>query len=128
MLATPTLIEVQDAELKELLGDAQFYSITYRLFKIPGRLESLCEDYGQALKYKGTITGSKHSYVLDDHHVFQTGKWYEVCGNTAAMAGESWMGKHFEIIGDRDTHYGLFACGAAPAVAPGAAPAGGSCC
>lgn len=128
-LAVPTVIEVKDPELKALLGEATFYSITYRLFKVPGRVESLCEDYGQALKYKGTIPGSEHAYVLDDHHVFQTGKWYEVCGNTAAMTGESWMGKHFEIIGDRETHYGLFACGAAPAVAPGAAAApGGACC
>ncbi|KAI3425190.1 hypothetical protein D9Q98_008959 [Chlorella vulgaris] len=119
-------IEVRDKELMGLLGDARFYSITYRLFKLPEAIETLCEDYGQACKYKGTIPGAPHSYVLDDHHTFQAGKWYEVCGNTAAMVGDSWMGKHFEVVGDRSTHYGLFACGPAPAAAP-AAP-GGACC
>ena len=47
--------------------------MTYRLFKIDG-LEEDCEDYGQALKYLGTIEGEKHSYDLDDHHNFPTGK------------------------------------------------------
>lgn len=124
-------IEVRDRELKELLGDARFFSVTYRLFKLPEAMETLCEDYGQACKYLGTIPGHKHSYALDDHHTFQAGKWYEVCGNTAAMVGDSWLGKHFEVIGDRSTHYGLFACGPAPGAA--AAPAadcgpGGACC
>jgi hypothetical protein len=77
---------------------------------------------------QGTLPGSAHSYQLDDHHVFQTGKWYEVCGNTAAMVGESWMAPHFEVAGDRSVHYGIFACGAAPAVPAGAGPASGSCC
>ena len=182
---------------------------------------------------QGTIPGHKHSYALDDHHTFQAGKWYEVCGNTgecgwcggasthhtayestrgvaawptgaqaaarrscpggvrrragrlpaacppactgccadlarclllpmashrsrlprsclprappcsspqfprlppslaAAMVGDSWLGKHFEVIGERCNHYGLFACGPAPGAA--AAPAadcgpGGACC
>eukprot|EP00887_Chlorella_sp_A99_P002978 scaffold24.g2978.t1 len=148
-------IEVTDPELAALLGSARFYSITYRLFKLPGVIETLCEDYGQACKYKargsllwldlgaltlalavtcffgscfgcgfaalaGTIPGSPHAFKLDDHHTFQTSKWYEVCGNTAAMVGDSWLGRHFEVVGDRSTHYGLFACGAAPA-----APAAG---
>lgn len=129
-----SVIEVHDKELKALLGSATFYSITYRLFKVPGRIETLCEDYGQALRYKGTIPGQPHEYTLDDHHTFQAGKWYEVCGNTASMCGESWMGSHFEVAGDRTVHYGLFACGPAPApAAAAAAPAaacapGGGCC
>ena len=47
----------------------------------------------------------------------------------AAMVGDSWLGRHFEVIGDRSTHYGLFACGPAPAPAAAAATsAGGACC
>jgi len=42
--------------------------IGHRLFKVPGRLEDLCEDYGQVAVYKGTIPGHTHSYALDDHH------------------------------------------------------------
>ena len=39
-------MEVTDPELKDVVGEAQFYSITYRLFKLPN-LETECEDYGQ---------------------------------------------------------------------------------
>lgn len=46
-------IEVRDEALREVLGEARFYSITYRLFKLPGHLEDLCEDYGQVAVYKG---------------------------------------------------------------------------
>jgi arsenite methyltransferase len=130
-LNVPTPIEVKDPELEALLGGARFYSITYRLFKLPGSLESLCEDYGQAAKYKGSINESpvsQYRYVLDDHHVFEAGKWYEVCGNTAAMVGDSWLGKHFEIVGGRERHYGVFSCGAAPAPVAGEGVATGACC
>ena len=125
-------IEVKDEALAELLGEAKFYSLTYRLFKLPdGRLETLCEDYGQFAVYKGTIEGNTHAYSLDDHHRLETGKPFLVCGNTASMLGETWLGKHFEITGDRSTHYGLFDCGPSP-VAGGAgggdAPAAGGCC
>jgi arsenite methyltransferase len=47
---------------------------TCRLFKLPGLLETLCEDYGQMATYKGTIPGHKHAYDLDDHHRFVTNK------------------------------------------------------
>ena len=36
---------------------------------------------------QGTIPGSPNSYTLDDHHTFQAGKWYEVCGNTGEQRG-----------------------------------------
>ena len=120
-----------DEKLRAVLGESRFYSITYRLFKLDG-LETLCEDYGQAVRYKGTMEGAEHALVLDDHHVFQTGKWYEVCGNTASMTAESWMRAHFDLIGDRSVHYGLFDCGgeaAGDTVTGGAcAPGGGACC
>lgn len=121
-----SVIEVTDEALSELVGEAKFYSITYRCFKLPDRLESLCEDYGQVAVYQGTIAQHSSSYVLDDHHVFETNLPMRVCGNTASMVEESWLGKHFKVYGNRDTHYGLFDCGDAPA-AP-AAPTASSCC
>lgn len=45
-------IDVTDAELADVVGNAGFHSITYRLFKLPDLLESLCEDYGQVAVYK----------------------------------------------------------------------------
>ncbi|KAJ9462239.1 putative arsenite methyltransferase [Diplonema papillatum] len=130
-------IKVLDPELSAITGNAKFYSITYRLFKLPGMLETKCEDYGQFAVYKGTIPGNQHNYMLDDHHVLITGKPFLVCGNTAAMLGEngkSWLAKHFTITGDRSVHYGLFDCSSPPAVTASAssaascAPKGGSCC
>ena len=50
------------------LGDIKFYSATYRLFKLPNLLESDCEDYGQAVIYKGTIPHHKNFWMLDNHH------------------------------------------------------------
>ena len=131
-------IEIHDPELKEITGNAKFYSLTYRLFKLPGLMETLCEDYGQVATYKGTLPGHAHNYALDDHHLFETGKPMLVCGNTAAMVGEngvSWLSKHFDVRGDRTTHFGLFDCGPSPVASPAspaaaAAPSasGGSCC
>ena len=74
-------------------------------------LESLCEDYGQACKYKGTIPGMPSSYRLDDHHLFETNKLTLVCGNTAATLGEqgrSWLARQCGTIGDRSTRFGEF--------------------
>lgn len=45
-------IDVTDPELAQVVGNAVFHSITYRLFKLPEQLESLCEDYGQVAVYK----------------------------------------------------------------------------
>lgn len=124
-------IEISDPELKDLVGRARFYSITYRLFKLPSHLETLCEDYGQYAVYKGTIPGSPHHYDLDDHHTLEKGKPFLVCGNTAAMLGEdkvSWLSPHFDIVGDRSIHYGLFDCSSPPPAGAAAAAGGGACC
>ncbi len=39
-------IGISNKEIEKLLGHIDFYSATYRLFKIP-ELEPDCEDYGQ---------------------------------------------------------------------------------
>jgi arsenite methyltransferase len=58
---------VNDPELADIVGNAKFFSITYRLFKLaPGELEDKCEDYGQIAYYRGGIPGSKHVYMLDE--------------------------------------------------------------
>jgi hypothetical protein len=54
VLLQQSTIEVHDPEMRALLGNAQFFSITYRLFKLPGLLEPQCEDYGQVAIYKVT--------------------------------------------------------------------------
>jgi len=41
--------------MRAKLGQAKFFPATYRLFKLEG-LEPACEDYGQAVVYKGGVT------------------------------------------------------------------------
>jgi len=125
-------ITINNKEVEARLEHIQFYSATYRLFKLPGVLESDCEDYGQAVIYKGTIERHPHSWTLDGHHRIETGKVFPVCGNTYHMLHDTRFKKHFQFIGDKSTHYGIFdGCGKSlPFSSSGTkgGAAGGSCC
>ena len=60
--ADPRLVEdrplaITDAELAPRTAGVNFFSATYRLFKLDG-LEADCEDYGQAVIYRGSIATS----------------------------------------------------------------------
>ncbi len=104
-------IQIENAELEEKTGAINFFSATYRLFKIDD-LEPACEDYGQAVIYKGTIEHHPHEFSLDKHHVIPAGKVFPVCGNTWRMLGETRFKEHFDFIGNWDRHYGIFeGCG-----------------
>ena len=104
-------LEVTDPELAPRVGNLKFFSATYRLFKID-ELETDCEDYGQAVVYKGTIPDHPHRFVLDKHHDIETGRIFPVCGNTWRMLQDTRFKEHFEFIGNFDRHYGLFeGCG-----------------
>lgn len=109
-LASSSPIDVTDADLRNRVGTVQFTSQTVRAFKLREQLEDRCEDYGQIARYLGTIPHAPFVFELDDHHRFEIGKPEPVCGNTAAMLGSTRYARHFEVIGDRSTHYGLFDC------------------
>ena len=132
--ADPRLVEdrpigVDDPLLAEKLGDARFFSATYRLFKLDG-LEPACEDYGQAVIYRGSIPGAASAFVLDKHHRIETGRVFPVCGNTWRMLKDSRFAAHFEYIGDFSRHFGIFSgCGKnLPFDLPNATAAVASCC
>jgi len=114
--ADPRLVEdrplaVTDPALAAKLGDIRFFSATWRLFRIDG-LESACEDYGQAVVYRGTVPGQPSRFVLDKHHHIDSGRVFPVCGNTWRMLHDSRLRPHFDFIGDFTRHFGLFAgCG-----------------
>lgn len=101
------IIKIENEELKNITGNANFYSITYNIFKI-NSLESLCEDYGQYTIYKGSISNMEHNYILDRKHIFIKDKPTLICGNTADILSKSWLSKHFIVYGSKKTHYGLF--------------------
>lgn len=110
-LVTDRPLAINNDDLREKLSPAQFHSATYRLFKIDS-LEPACEDYGQAVVYKGGLAQSEKSFTLDNHHIIEQGRVFAVCGNTFRMLNESRFAPWFEFIGDWSTHYGIFpGCG-----------------
>lgn len=105
-------LEITDPKLVPRVGNLKFFSATYRLFKLDA-LETACEDYGQAVIYRGSIPDHPHHFMLDTHHHIETGRVFPVCGNTWRMLHDTRFAQHFEFIGDFATHYGLFeGCGA----------------
>jgi SAM-dependent methyltransferase len=108
-VVTQRAVSIENPEIQSKTGMVNFYSMTIRAFKLDN-LEDICEDYGQAAVYLGSIANEPHSFMLDDHHVFYTSKPMLVCGNTAAMISETRYSKHFKIMGDRSVHFGRFNC------------------
>ncbi|OGI50463.1 MAG: methyltransferase type 11 [Candidatus Muproteobacteria bacterium RIFCSPHIGHO2_12_FULL_60_33] len=120
-------LALTDPAIERKTGMIGFHSLTVRAFKLD--LEDRCEDYGQVAYYLGTVPEHSHRFMLDDHHVFETGRPQPVCGNTAAMLGRTRYAPHFNVIGDTRVHYGLFDCGPESAVGPeNSSVPGGSCC
>lgn len=121
---------IADAEVVAKTGGIGFHSATYRLFKLAG-LELQCEDYGQAVRYRGTIAGAGKAFALDKHHRMETGRLFPVCGNTWKMLADTRFAPHFDAFGDFTRHYGIFAgCGTSMPYDVGKAdgPASGGCC
>ena len=106
-LVKDRVLTIENAKLEQKIGHMNFYSATYRLFKLDN-LEQACEDYGQAVRYKGTVEHHPHFFPLDGHHKIESGKIFSVCGNTYRMLNESRFKEHFDFFGDWDTHYGIY--------------------
>lgn len=117
-------IELRNPAIEAKVGDVRFESRTIRAFKLA--LEDRCEDYGQVAIYRGTLKDHPHAFELDDHHRFERHRPMLVCGNTADMLSRSRYAPHFEILGDKTRHFGLFDC--APDAASAAPATGGACC
>ncbi len=130
-LVTSRPIAIRHQEVSARLEGIRFFSATYRLFKL-AELEPQCEDYGQAVIYRGTIPGAERRFRLDGHHEIEAGRVFPVCGNSWRMLAETRFAAHFDFIGDFSRHYGLFAgCGAAfpfGEAAGEADPAHSACC
>ena len=131
--ADPRLVEdrplgIDNDEVHARIGHINFYSATYRLFKIGG-LEPQCEDYGQSVVYRGSIPHHEKRFVLDKRHTMEAGVEIPVCGNTYRMLNESRFREHFEYAGNWDTHFGIFkGCGSGLPFDAKAEPESNSCC
>lgn len=134
----PRLVEdrplgIENKQIEALIGHINFYSATYRLFKLEG-LEAACEDYGQSVVYKGTIEHHPQFFDLDQQHHIEKGRHFTVCGNTWRMLNKTRFREHFEFYGDMNNHFGIFPdCGSDIPFAEAdsinnAAIGGGSCC
>ena len=140
--ADPRLVEdspitVQNADVERTISETgndslEFFSATYRLWKLD--LEPHCEDYGQAVIYKGTMDRYPSGWLLDKHHFFETGKIHPVCGNTYNMLHETRLNEYFDFVGTWDKHYGIFeGCGStipfdSTVAASGKGASTGGCC
>jgi len=120
---------IDNPPLQTKIGHINFYSAVYRLFKLEG-LEPACEDYGQAVIYRGGIPHAEQRFDLDAHHGIEKGKVFPVCGNTYRMLKETRFAPYFDFIGDFGTHYGIFqGCGTDMPFATASTDAsGGGCC
>ncbi|MDO8465055.1 MAG: methyltransferase domain-containing protein [Gallionella sp.] len=121
-------LDITDPKLTPRVGNLRFFSATYRLFKLNG-LESACEDYGQAVIYRGTIPDHAHRFALDQHHDIEAGRIFPVCGNTWRMLHDTRFRQHFEFIGDFSQHYGIFpGCGSGIPFVQDESSATSGCC
>jgi len=119
-------VPILDTGIERKIGMVKFSSLTVRAFKLD--LEDKCEDYGQVAYYLGTVTEAPHEFMLDDHHLIKKGMPFLVCGNTAKMLSETRYARHFKIVGDTSTHFGLFDCAQPAANFGGDDKATGACC
>jgi len=129
-LVTDRPLGIDDPAIAAMVDGITFFSATWRLFKLGG-LEPECEDYGQAVVYRGSLAGHPNRFVLDKHHAIETGRIFPICGNSWKMLAETRFAPHFTFIGDFSRHYGIFAgCGTTLPFDTGAAPAAAaaSCC
>lgn len=124
-------LDINNEAIEKIIGHIGFYSATYRLFKLD-QLEPACEDYGQAVIYRGGIDQHPQAFRLDKHHLIHKGKVFPVCGNTYRMLADSRFAEYFDFIGDWSTHYGIFeGCGTSlpyDQVAASEQDSGGGCC
>ena len=125
-------LSIVDQKVKDKIEGIKFASVTARLMKLKNA-DAGCEDYGQAVIYKGGVPGMERVFKLDTDHEIEAGRVFPVCGNTLAMLTDTRFASYFEVIGDGENHLGLFPDCKAPdifgsIITDTAGSTGGSCC
>jgi SAM-dependent methyltransferase len=106
-IVSKKLINIHNPQIKDMIGNIQFCSMTYRLWKLKD-LEDASEDFGHVAVYNGRMSESPFKFQLDDGHVFYKNKPDRVCGNTAIMLSGTRFKHYFQIIGSFKEHFGAF--------------------
>ena len=99
-------IEIYDSELRALVGEARFFSITYRLFKLGGKAgEGADAEQEVAVNYNGSISGMEAAYALDLDTNLVQGEAVRVDATRAAIIQGSWLKSHFEVLRRGAKHF-----------------------
>lgn len=96
-------IELHDDQLRALVPDVRFYSITIRAFKVPG-FEDRRENYGQVATYTSCCGSGMR---LDIDNSFEKRVPRPVDANTAAILKNARFQGKFQVT-ERGEHQGLF--------------------
>ncbi|KAJ1724070.1 hypothetical protein LPJ53_001644 [Coemansia erecta] len=89
-------IDVLDPELARHVEGTRFFSITYRLFKLPQ--QDADADSGFSAVYDGRVEGEEEEYVLDVDNRFRRGEAVAVDRETLGVVSNGWMQKHFSVV------------------------------
>jgi arsenite methyltransferase len=114
LIVSSRRITIDDASVLKATRGISFYSETIRAIKADG-LEDAPEDYGQFVKYSGTLPGFPHAFPLGLGAVFITDQRTPVDGNSALALAASRYRDVFRIT-ERDSHRGVFHAGFAPSL------------
>lgn len=102
------LADSSSQDIPKKLGDISFASLTVRAFKAQLQAPP-CEDFGQRVRYLGTVEEFADLFPLAEHQSFPRQQWVRVCNNTARMLQQSRYAQHFEVVGDESNRLGTFA-------------------
>ncbi|KAL3865074.1 hypothetical protein ACJMK2_006707 [Sinanodonta woodiana] len=85
-------IPIEREDFKQVLGDARFVSVTYRLFKLPNETQP-----ARQVIYKGEITGFPDQLNFDHQNVFQANDIVDVDEELSTILSASRFADEFEF-------------------------------
>lgn len=89
-------------QLESKIRNVTFYSCTFRMFRLDGKLERTREDYGEMVTYLGTIVECPDVFELDMDYSFPKGIPVSVDHNTATILRYSRYAPHFHTSEEKE--------------------------
>ncbi|XP_046576867.1 arsenite methyltransferase-like [Haliotis rubra] len=91
-LVTATPVPVEREDFKQVLGDARFVSVTYRLFKLPSAMQP-----ARQVIYNGEITGYEGELKFDYQQTFKNGDAVSVGEEMSTILSVSRFKEEFDF-------------------------------